>query len=67
MWVFVDGQRRFAREKINVDNGALSIAIRLKDQDHFLTLAATDGGNGYDWDFVMFGDPRLELKFTAPQ
>ena len=50
-----------------VESGTLNIAVRLKDQDRFLTLVATDGGNGFDWDFVMFGDPRLELKFTAPQ
>ena len=30
-------------------------------QDHFLTLVATDGGNGILWDWIMFGDPRLEL------
>ena len=49
IWVFVDGQVRFRRRQINRCNGAFSIAIPLGENDRFLTLAATDGGNGIDW------------------
>ena len=35
--------------------------IAIGDNDRFLTLAATDGGNTYMCDQIIFGDPRLEL------
>ena len=31
------------------------------DKDRFLTLAATDGGDGIHFDWIIFGDPRLEM------
>ena len=61
VWVFVDGQVQFRRREINRYNGAMPIAIPINDKDRFLTLVATDGGNGYQHDHIMFGDPRLEL------
>ena len=61
LWVLVDGQVRFRRREINGLNGAFSVAIPLDESDRFLTLAATDGGNGIDNDWIVFGDPRLEL------
>ena len=39
----------------------IPVAIPIGENDRFLTLAATDGGNGINWDWIMFGDPRLEL------
>jgi hypothetical protein len=33
----------------------------LVEDDRFLTLAATDGGNGNGSDHTFFGDPYLEL------
>jgi hypothetical protein len=65
IWVFVDGQARFQRRRINRSNGVYSIMIPLGRNDRFLTLAATDGGDGNDWDLVLFGDPRLELSAMA--
>jgi hypothetical protein len=61
VWVFVDGQVRFRRREITRYNGAMSVAIAINDYDRFLTLASTDGGNGYQQDHIVFGDPRLEL------
>ena len=52
---------RFQRREINGCNGAFSIVVPIDENDRFLTLAATDGGNGIDWDWIMFGDPQLEL------
>ena len=68
VWVFVDGQVQFRRREITRYNGAMPIMIPIHDNDRFLTLASTDGGNGYNQDHIMFGDPRLELvpaKATA--
>ena len=64
VWVLVDGQARFRRREINRYTGAFSIAIPIAESDRFLTLAATDGGNGISWDWILFGDPRLELVLS---
>ena len=61
IWVFVDGQQRFKRREINNYNGAMPISIPIARNDRFLTLVATDGGNTIACDWIMFGDPRLEL------
>jgi hypothetical protein len=61
VWVFVDGQVSWRRRQINRYNGAMPIMIPLTANDRFLTLVATDGGNGYQQDHIIFGDPRLEL------
>ena len=60
-WVFLDGRPVFRREHITVNDGELKIAVRLNDADRFLTLVATDGGNEFWADRVIFGDPRLVL------
>jgi hypothetical protein len=64
IWVLVDGQVRFRRREITGYNGAFTITFPLDQQDRFLTLVATDGGNGHQWDWIIFGDPRLELAPT---
>jgi hypothetical protein len=66
IWVLVDGQVRFRRREISSLNGAFSITIPLTKNDHFLTLATTDGGNGIFWDQIIYGDPRLELTVVEP-
>jgi hypothetical protein len=65
IWVFVDGRVRFQRREITRDSGEFFVTVPLADRDRFLTLAATDGGDGQNWDWVMFGDPRLELSVIA--
>jgi hypothetical protein len=64
-WVFVDGQMRTRFRQINGYSGALPVNIPIEPHDRFLTLVATDGGNSIDHDWVIFGDPRLELKKTS--
>jgi hypothetical protein len=61
VWVLVDGKVRFRRREINGYTGAFPIAFSIAEKDRFLTLVSTDGGNGVEWDWIMFGDPRLEL------
>ena len=60
-WVLVDGQSRFRRRQIRSSDGAYSVAVPIGQSDRFLTLAATDGGDGISHDWIIFGDPRLEL------
>jgi hypothetical protein len=59
LWVFVDGRLRFQRAKVRAADGAFHVNVELGPNDRFLTLAATDGGNGISWDSVVFGDPVL--------
>ncbi len=65
VWVLVDGEVRYRRREINRYNRAFSIAVPIGPSEHFLTLAATDGGNGFKYDWIVFGDPRLELAFIG--
>ena len=67
VWVFVDGQVRFRRREINRYNGVMPVIVPIRDNDRFLTLAGTDGGNGYGEDQIIFGDPRLEMLSPQPQ
>ena len=56
------GQTRYQRRQITVATGALTISVPLRPSDRFLTVATTDGRGdeiGHDW--IVFGDPRLEL------
>jgi hypothetical protein len=66
LWVLVDGQVRYQRQKINSFNGVFHISIPLGKSDHFLTLAGTDGGDGVKSDWIVFGDARLELMAVEP-
>jgi hypothetical protein len=61
LWVLVDGQARFKRWQVSGLNGAITASVSLGNTDRFLTLAATDSGNGISGDFGFFGDPRLDL------
>lgn len=64
VWVLVDGQTRCHYRQISRWNGALPVRVPIADQDRFLTLAATDGGDTIRYDWILFGDPRLELVVT---
>lgn len=60
-WFLVDGKERFSRCKISQSYSAMPITIPLRENEHFLTLAVTDGGDGIGGDWMIFGDPRLEM------
>jgi hypothetical protein len=66
--VLIDGETRLQRRQINSSHGGFSVVVPIHDKHRFLTLAATDGGDGIHYDWIIFGDPRLELtpaKATA--
>jgi hypothetical protein len=44
----------------------MPVNITIGDNDHFLTLAATDSGNSHMCDQIIFGDPQLELAPKTP-
>ena len=57
--VFVDGKLVFERLALRRKDGGIDIDIPLAPSARFLTLMATDGGNGISHDQIFFGDPRL--------
>ena len=61
VWILVDGERRAGRRGNTGAAGAFPLTIPIGQNDRFLTLAATDGGDGLFWDWILFGDPRIEL------
>ncbi len=61
LWILIDGQERFSRREINNNHVAMPVTIPIQEGDRFLTLAGTDGGDGIGGDWIIFGDPRLEL------
>ena len=66
VWVLVDGNVRFRRREINGCSGAFPIVFPVAENDRFLTLAASDSGNGRGGDWILFGDPVLELATVTP-
>ena len=58
-FVFVDGSLE-AKGRIGFDDGGTPLDISLPPGARFLTLVATDGGNGIGMDQVFFGDARIE-------
>ena len=65
--VLVDGQSQFQRRAISGCTGAFPVAVTIRDGDRFLTLISSDGGNGIDHDWIVFGDPQLELVPAKPR
>ncbi|HEX4145872.1 MAG TPA: DUF1553 domain-containing protein [Pirellulales bacterium] len=57
--VYVDGTLRAERRNINHASGGTALDLPLAPEERFLTLVATDGGNGIAYDQIFFGDPRL--------
>jgi hypothetical protein len=61
VWVFVNDRVGFRRREVNRYSGAMPVVVPIGENDRFLTLAAVGEGDGPDWDWIIFGDPRLEL------
>jgi hypothetical protein len=61
-WVLTDGTEKWRRLQLRPRDGAVKVQIELDQRDNFLTLAVTDGGNGIDCDWVVWGDPVLEMR-----
>jgi hypothetical protein len=61
-WVLVDGNCVFHYKRDQDVFGGREIDVPLKSQDQFLTLAVTDGGDGINYDWCIFEEPRLSLE-----
>ncbi len=60
VWIFVDGKEVASFKHLQRAKGLQPIDIPLPPTSRFLTLLATDGGNGYSHDQIGFGDPRIK-------
>jgi hypothetical protein len=58
-FVYVDGTL-LAKGRIGFDDGGTPLEISLPAGATFLTLVATDAGNGISMDQIFFGDARIE-------
>ena len=67
LWVFVDGRVKLKRMGLCRRDGAARVNVELGPTDRFLTLAATDGGDGLVGDWLVFGDPVLSLVPAASE
>ena len=63
--VYIDGSPRAEGRGINHATGGKRLDLPLGKEARFLTLVATDGGNGIAYDQIFFGDPRLVIDPPA--
>jgi mono/diheme cytochrome c family protein len=62
VFVYLDGQLMSSFENIGRDDGVLSLGFPIAEENRFLTLMATDSGNGISHDQICFIDPVLESQ-----
>ena len=61
LWVFVDGRLKLHRMKLRPQDGPIPVDIELRPDDRFLTLVGTGDGTSQLWNWIVFGDPVLEM------
>jgi ferric-dicitrate binding protein FerR (iron transport regulator) len=61
VYVLVDGKARFDRRGITPLDDPRQVEVPLGTGDRFLTLAVTDGGDGIQYDGLLWGDPVIDL------
>jgi hypothetical protein len=65
IFVYVDGALRAVRRGFGTKDGAIPIEFDIGPRERFLTLVATDGGDGIGFDQVFFGNPQLVIRDGA--
>ena len=61
VWILVDGRLELKRTGLCSQDGPVTVNIKLDINSRFLTLVSTDGGNNTNYDWIVFGDPVLEM------
>ncbi len=62
VWILVDGKRRFVRRDVTPAAGAVQVRVPLRPRDHFLTIADAAASRHISRDWIILGDPKLELS-----
>jgi hypothetical protein len=65
-WVLIDGRMLQHLVDLTPALGSFPIDVLLAPGDHYLTLVASDAGNGNGLDWVTLGDARLQLIREQP-
>ncbi len=65
--VYVDGEAKAERKNIGRDDGGIAVEVSIPATALFLTLMATDGGNGIGHDQICFADPWLLPAQSSPK
>ncbi len=65
-FVYVDGELKTNQKNIGRDDGGIAVDISLPTTARFLTLMATDGGNGIGHDQICFADAWLIAAVPPP-
>ncbi len=67
-WILVDGQIRYKKEFLKIDDGTVAFDIDISSQDRFLTIIVSDAlkdpdRRDYPWgnDFFYLVSPQIEL------
>lgn len=63
-WILLDGEVVQSYRQLSRQDGLQSVDIAIPETVRFLTLVATDGGNGFGHDQIGFGD--AEVRGMAP-
>jgi hypothetical protein len=57
-WVIADGRRLYTHMVDRLES-PLDLDMAIPAGAHYLTIATTDGGDGYIGDWVTLGNPRI--------
>jgi hypothetical protein len=60
--VIVDGIARYEKRAFANVDGPIDVTCAISDDDHFLTLATTDGGDGNACDWVLWTHPEVLVR-----
>jgi hypothetical protein len=63
--VALDGNIVWSFDGLKREHGLQQLSIEIESTANFLTLIATDGGNGYSHDQVGFGDAKILRKVVV--
>lgn len=66
-WVLVDGQLRWKSDAVTRETGGVDVSVELGPQDRFMTLATTDGGDGWKDDWCFFANPELKIALQLSE
>ncbi|NLF08526.1 MAG: hypothetical protein GX594_11180, partial [Pirellulaceae bacterium] len=64
-WVFVDGRLTWKQLKLSPNDGAISVETEIGPDDRFLTLVSTNAEGSRSCDWVVVGDPVLQMSSTG--
>jgi hypothetical protein len=65
VYVLVDGELRFKRKGFTAKAGPFTVEVPLRENDHYLTLVTTDGGDTRKDDYIVWGDPSLQMMVPS--